>query len=167
MKLIGRAYLEQAKQDFADIKKLGDRTLERLDAASLAWSPDQESNSIVVLVKHMHGNMLSRWRDFLTTDGEKPDRDRDGEFVEEHLSKDEVLSMWEEGWQLVFDTLDSLEEEDLLKTILIRGEGHSVLKAIQRQIAHYSSHVGQIVYLGKWIKKGEWESLSIPRARSK
>jgi hypothetical protein len=123
-------------------------------------------NSIVVLVKHMAGNMRSRWTDFLTSDGEKPDRNRDGEFVEPPATREGVMQMWEFGWRTVFAALEPLSDNDLGRTVTIRGEAHSVLQAVNRQLAHYAYHAGQIVFLAKHFAGGRWQSLSIPRNRS-
>ncbi|PLR98141.1 DUF1572 family protein [Bacillus sp. T33-2] len=166
MALFETEYLKTVRNDFESIKKLGDRTLARLDFQALNWTPHPDSNSVAVIVKHMRGNMISRWINFLTEDGEKPYRNRDDEFVESYSSADEVVAAWEEGWEAVFNAIGSLTIDDLSKTIFIRGEAHSVLKAVQRQIVHYSNHVGQIVYLGKWLLKEDWESLSIPKGKS-
>ena len=151
---------------FSDSKKLGDRTFEQLGDAEMHFQPEEESNSIAVIIQHMHGNMLSRWTNFLTEDGEKSWRNRDEEFEIKKFSKQELLKLWEEGWAVVFDTLSKLSAEDLGKTIYIRSEPHSVVDAINRQIAHYSYHVGQIVFLGKWIRSSQWQTLSIPKKGS-
>jgi hypothetical protein len=127
---------------------------------------DDEANSIAIIVKHITGNMRSRWTDFLTTDGEKPNRNRDSEFVDPPATREALLGDWEEGWQRVFDVLESLTEPDLTRTITIRGEAHSVMQAINRQLAHYPHHVGQIVLLAKHFACDHWQSLSVPRNRS-
>ncbi len=130
---------------------------------------DAESNSIAIIVKHLAGNMRSRWMDFLTTDGEKPDRNRDTEFETPPSSRVELMEMWERGWKYVFDALEPLTEADLTKTVTIRTEPHSVMQAINRQVAHYAHHVGQILFLAKHLtftKTGKWESLSVPRGKS-
>lgn len=142
--------------------------MEQLDEEQLNWAPSPESNSIVIIVKHLYGNMLSRWTDFLTTDGEKEWRNRDNEFVsEKKLSREQITWMWEDGWSLLFKTLYALTDADLDKKVKIRGEEHSVLEALQRQTAHYSYHVGQIVYIAKACKDKDWSSLSIPKNKSK
>lgn len=142
--------------------------MEQLDEDQLNWIPSPESNSVVLIVKHLYGNMLSRWTDFLTTDGEKEWRNRDSEFIsDKNLSRQEINWMWEDGWALMFRTLHSLTDADLDKNIKIRGEEHSVLEALERQVAHYSYHIGQIVYLAKVCKDKEWKSLSIPKNKSK
>ena len=128
--------------------------------------PNEASNSIAVIIQHMHGNMLSRWTNFLTEDGEKEWRKRDEEFEVHPFTKQERLGMWNEGWKVLMDTLNSLREEDLSKNVLIRTQALNVVDAINRQLAHYSYHVGQIVYLGRWMKDSEWKSLSIPRGES-
>src|SRR5699024_3580109 len=129
---------------------------------ALHWSANEASNSIAVIVKHMSGNMISRWTDFLITDGEKPNRRRDEEFLDTLKSKAEIISAWEKGWAVLFKAIGALDENDLLKSITIRGEKHTVIDAIERQLAHYAYHVGQIVYIGKEIKNENWESLCIP-----
>lgn len=130
------------------------------------YAPDAESNSVAIIMKHMAGNMISRWTDFLTTDGEKPTRNRDGEFIERKESKEELIQYWNKGWEVFMNTLNSLREEDLMKTITIRGEAMTAAQALNRQTAHYSYHVGQIVFLAKHIKNTDWNSLSIPKNKS-
>ena len=163
---IGDEYLKVIKQRFRSVKELGDKSLQQLSADDIHWTLNKYSNSVAIIVKHLSGNMISRWTDFLTTDGEKPDRNRDKEFENELSSKQSVVSSWEKGWSVLFEAIDALSEEDLLKIIHIRGEGHTVIDAIERQMAHYSNHVGQIVYIGKQLKGGRWESLSIPKGKS-
>ncbi|MEO8217597.1 MAG: DUF1572 family protein, partial [Acidobacteriota bacterium] len=126
---------------------------------------DPESNSIALLVKHMAGNMISRWTDFLTTDGEKPDRDRDREFIEESQSRSDLLRRWDEGWTRLLETLSSVTPDDLQAVVTIRGEEHSVVLAINRQISHYAYHVGQIVYIAKHLRGSSWNNLSMPKKR--
>ena len=131
---------------------------------------DAESNSIAIIVKHMAGNMRSRWMDFLTTDGEKPDRNRDTEFEQPPQTRAELLELWERGWKYVFDALEPLTDADLTRTVTIRTEPHSVMQAINRQVAHYAHHIGQIVFLAKHLTTkatGKWDSLSIPRGKSR
>jgi len=147
-------------------KQLGEKAMAQVDDKDLNWHANENSNSIVTIVKHMWGNMLSRWTDFLTTDGEKPWRQRDAEFEQEEISREYLLKLWNEGWQCLFDALNSITDDNLEKIIYIRNEGHTILEAINRQIAHYSYHVGQIVYISKIRSKEEWKSLSIPRNRS-
>ena len=133
---------------------------------SLTWQPNEDSNSVQMIVQHLWGNMMSRWTDFLTTDGEKPWRKRDEEFEQAPMLRAEMMEKWEEGWQCLLNTLNSLNEDDLEKIIYIRNDGHTALEAINRQIAHYSYHVGQIVYIAKICNKSGWNSLSIPRNKS-
>lgn len=142
------------------------RIIEQLSEKDIHWTYNQECNSIAVIVKHLSGNMISRWTDFLTSDGEKENRNRDEEFIDDVSSKSELISVWERGWDVLIDTLTGLNEDDLLETIKIRGEKHLVLEAIERQIAHYAYHVGQIVYIGKQLRNNEWTTLSIPRGKS-
>jgi Protein of unknown function (DUF1572) len=164
---IGQHYLEDALNTFRDYKKLGERAFGQLNDEDFFRTIDEESNSIAVIIKHLAGNMLSRWTDFLTTDGEKPDRQRDMEFVMlPETTKDEMLAYWEKGWKCTFDAIEPLTADDLLRTVTIRGQDHTVIQAITRQVAHYASHVGQIVYLAKHLKAGDWQSLSVPKNRS-
>jgi uncharacterized protein DUF1572 len=149
---------------------MGDRAMAQCPDEGLFVALDAESNSIAIIVKHMAGNMRSRWRDFLTTDGEKPDRNRDSEFEAPPKTRAELMEMWEGGWKYVFDALGPLTDADLTKTLTIRSSPHSVMQAINRQVAHYAHHVGQIVFLAKHFatKAGKkWESLSVPRGQSK
>jgi hypothetical protein len=160
-------YLEDSIASLRAYKKLADKALDQLKEDEFFITLDEEANSIAVIMKHMAGNMFSRWTDFLTTDGEKPDRNRDMEFViEPKTSKDEILAYWEKGWQRVFDALEPLRAEDLGKKVSIRGEEHTVIQAINRQLMHYANHIGQIVFLAKHFRSSEWKSLSIPRNRS-
>ncbi|MEN1935822.1 DUF1572 family protein [Paenibacillus sp. 102] len=163
---IGKIYLECAISNFKAMQKQGERTLSQLSYEQISWTPHEEANSIAIIIKHLHGNMRSRWTDFLTADGEKLDRNRDGEFEGSYASKEETLIAWQEGWDYVFQALQSLTSKDLLTLVHIRGEAHSVMQAIERQIAHYALHVGQIIYVGKMLKKEEWECLSIPKGQS-
>jgi hypothetical protein len=150
---LAQHFLDEALNSYRSIKAQGDKAL--------------AANSIGILIKHLSGNMLSRWTDFLTTDGEKPDRDRDMEFVlTPETSRDELLARWEEGWRCTFDALESLRAEDVERVVMIRNEPHTVLKAIIRQNSHYAQHVGQIVFLAKHFRSREWKTLSIPRNRS-
>ncbi|MBD8028443.1 DUF1572 family protein [Ureibacillus sp. Re31] len=164
---IGNEYLKSVVGRFNSVKKLGDDTIRQLTEEDLHWAYHAESNSIAIIVKHMSGNMVSRWTDFLTTDGEKDYRNRDDEFTDDISSIAKLNEIWEKGWNTLIDTLTSLSERDLLKTIYIRGEGHTVIDAIERQLSHYSYHVGQIVFIGKMIKGEQWNSLSIPKGKSK
>ena len=147
-------------------KSLGDKTFEQLPDDKLFWQYNEQSNSIAIIVKHLHGNMLSRWTDFLTSDGEKTWRKRDAEFDNDIKSKEELLTKWNEGWACLLNALEALNQDDLNKTVYIRNMGHSVVEAINRQLAHYSSHVGQIMFLGKMIAGNNWQSLSITKGNS-
>lgn len=160
------SYLEDSLTLFRYYKNLAERAMAQVTDEQLQAVLDREMNSIAVIVKHMAGNMRSRWTDFLTSDGEKPNRDRDSEFVDPPLTREALLSMWEQGWQSLFGALEPLSEEDMSRTVTIRGEPHSVMQAINRQIAHYSYHCGQIVMLAKHFKHDEWKSLSVPRKQS-
>jgi hypothetical protein len=159
-------YLETVIKRLKYYKQLGDKSFEQLTDADLHYTPNDASNSIAVIIQHMHGNMLSRWTNFLTEDGEKEWRNRDTEFEVNDRSKQQLLQLWEEGWACFMDSLLSLKEEDLSKTITIRQEPLIVIDAINRQLAHYPYHVGQIVYIAKMIKGGEWRSLSIEKGAS-
>lgn len=161
-----RTYHADSLRSFRNYKTLAERAIEQVTDAEFFALIDAESNSIAVVVKHLVGNLHSRWRDFLTTDGEKPDRDRDTEFVAEGDTRESLMQYWESGWQVLFDNLEPLSEDDFSKTITIRGEPHSVVEAINRQLTHYSYHIGQIVLLAKHFKSAEWKNLSIPRNRS-
>ena len=164
---IAQHYLTDALQTFRDYKTLAERAFAQISDEDFFKTIDPESNSIAVNMKHMAGNMFSRWTDFLTTDGEKPERDRDIEFVMlPGTTKDEMISYWNQGWTCVFDAVEPLQPEDLMRTIRIRGQDHTVMQAINRQIAHYAYHVGQIVYLAKHFKSSDWQSLSVPRNKS-
>ncbi len=166
-KPIAQHYLADALQTFRDYKKLAERAFEQISDQDFCRSLDEESNSIAVNMKHMAGNMLSRWTDFLTTDGEKPERNRDMEFeMLPGTTKSDMLAYWEQGWKAVFAAVEPLRPEDLMRTITIRGQDHTVIQAINRQLAHYAYHVGQIVYLAKHFKSTEWQSLSVPRNKS-
>jgi len=164
---LAQHYLADALQTFRDYKKLAERAFEQISDEDFFRNIDEESNSIAVNVKHMAGNMLSRWTDFLTTDGEKPERNRDIEFVMlSGTTKDEMIAYWNQGWKCVFAAVEPLKPEDLMRTVRIRGQDHTVVQAINRQLAHYAYHVGQIVYLAKHFKSSDWQSLSVPRNRS-
>jgi Protein of unknown function (DUF1572) len=165
--ILGAHFLEDALKSFRDYKKLAEGAFAQVDEADLFRTIDEESNSIAVNMKHMAGNMLSRWTDFLTTDGEKPNRERDMEFVMlPSTTKAEMLAYWEQGWQSVFDAIEPLTAGDLMRIVKIRGQDHTVVQAINRQIAHYSYHVGQIVYLAKHFKSSAWQTLSVPKNKS-
>ncbi len=163
---LGKEYLKVVQERFNNVKDLGDKTMRQLSNEEIHWSLNEASNSVAIIVKHVSGNMMSRWSDFLTSDGEKSYRNRDGEFEKDTTSKQELIRAWEKGWNTLFETLKALGEKDLLKSVYIRGESHSVLEAIERQMAHYAYHVGQIVYIGKQIKGEDWETLSIPKGKS-
>jgi hypothetical protein len=160
------SYLTDALTVFRTYKKLGEGAIAQVTDAQLTIVLDDEMNSIAQIVKHMAGNMRSRWTDFLTTDGEKPNRERDSEFVDPPANRAAVLALWESGWRFVFAALEPLSDDDLSRVVHIRGERHSVLQAINRQMTHYAYHVGQIVLLGKHFTGSAWHSLSIPRAAS-
>lgn len=167
------AFLISAQKQFMYYKTLGDKAMAQLEPGQLFYSVNEDTNSIAVMVKHLHGNMLSRWTDFLTTDGEKEWRNRDHEFEETdeladaQARKTALLALWEAGWACLFQALDSLVADQLTHIIYIRNEGHTVLEAINRQLAHYPYHVGQIVFYAKMLKKDAWTSLSIPKNKSK
>ena len=160
-------YLASAKRSFNQCKLLGEKAMEQLNAENLFWQYNEQSNSIAIIVQHLWGNMLSRWTNFLTEDGEKEWRQRDAEFEKIIKTKDELLDRWNAGWNCLLTTLDSLTNDDLDKTIYIRKEPMTVIDAINRQLAHYSYHVGQIVYLGKMLAGEHWNSLSIKKGGSK
>jgi Protein of unknown function (DUF1572) len=160
------SYLKDSIALFHHYKTLGERAIAQCPDAQLAEALDPESNSIAALVKHLAGNMRSRWTEFLTTDGEKPDRDRDGEFEDPPVGRAAVTAMWDAGWRIFLDALGALTEADLAKTVTIRGEAHSVMQAINRQMAHYSYHLGQIVFLAKHHGHRDWQALTIPRKKS-
>jgi len=163
---IGSLYLRDVTERFRAYKKLGERAISQVYDSGLTLQLDRESNSIAILVKHLAGNMRSRWTGFLITDGEKPDRNRDDEFVVAHgLTRAELLDWWDDGWAQLFETLGQLGPGDLIRTVLIRGQPHSVLEAINVQLAHYAYHVGQIVQIAKHLAGPSWTSLSIPKKR--
>jgi uncharacterized damage-inducible protein DinB len=160
------SYLKDSLDVFRYYKKLGERAMAQCPDDALFESLDAESNSIAIVVKHMAGNMRSRWMDFLTTDGEKPDRNRDTEFETPPKTRDELMELWERGWKYVFDALEPLGDEDLVRRITIRTEPHSVMQAINRQVAHYSYHLGQIVYVAKHFAGNKWQTLTVPKKKS-
>lgn len=160
------SYLESVKKQFLYYKMLGEKAMAQLEPEQLFVSVNEDTNSIAAIVKHISGNMLSRWTDFLTTDGEKEWRNRDAEFENDLQSKDEVILVWNKGWDCFLTTLNSLKPEQLSDIIYIRNEGHTVIEAINRQLAHYPYHVGQIVFYAKQLKKNDWDSLSIPKNKS-
>jgi hypothetical protein len=160
-------YLDEARRQFRGHKRMAESAMAQLRDEDFFVTIDPEANSVAILVKHLAGNMRSRFTDFLTSDGEKPDRFRDREFELGHGTKrEEVMKWWEEGWSCVFAAIDSLKPEDVMSTVTVRGEPHTVLQAINRQIAHYAQHTGQIVFLAKHLRAGEWKTLSIPRGKS-
>ena len=159
-------YLQSAKQQFANYKLLAEKTFAQLSDEQLFWQYNEESNSIAIIVKHLWGNMLSRWTNFLTTDGEKEWRQRDLEFESDLKSREALMLKWKEGWECLFGALDSLTTDDFSKEIFIRAQPLSVVEAINRQLAHYAYHVGQIVFLGKMICNDKWETLSIAKGNS-
>ncbi len=164
---LGENYLKSCIKEFKGLKSLGERSFSQIRDEDFFVSPDEESNSIAIIVRHLSGNMISRWTDFLSSDGEKEYRKRDEEFERLfYTDKDDVMSRWEKGWDCLFDALNSLNEEDLLKEVFIRKEKHTVPEAINRQLAHYGYHIGQIVYIAKHLESRNWKSLSIPRGKS-
>jgi hypothetical protein len=160
------SYLKDSIDVFRYYKKLAERAMQQCPDDALFESLDVESNSIAIIVKHMAGNMRSRWTDFLTTDGEKPDRNRDTEFEDAPKTRVELMKLWERGWKHIFDALEPLGDDDLVRKITIRTEPHSVTQAINRQVAHYSYHVGQIVYIAKHLAGRKWQTLTVPKKKS-
>ncbi len=160
------SYLEDSLSLFRYCKKLAEGAMEQVTDEQLFAVLDPEMNSIAIIVKHMAGNMRSRWTDFLTTDGEKPDRHRDTEFMDPPSTREAVMKLWENGWSILFQALEPLSDADLSRTVPIRGEPHSVMQAINRQIAHYAIHCGQIMFLAKHFQHSQWKSLSVPRGKS-
>lgn len=160
-------YITSARKQFEYYKMLGEKTFVQLSDEQLFWQYNEESNSVATIVKHLWGNMLSRWTQFLTSDGEKEWRHRDAEFENDLSNREDLLAKWNEGWQCLFDAIDSLTEADLQKEVFIRNQGHTVVEAINRQLAHYPYHVGQIVFIGKMLRNEKWTSLSIPKGNSK
>lgn len=160
-------FIKSAQRQFEYYKSLADKTFEQVEDEKLFYKYNGNSNSIAIIVQHLWGNMMSRWTDFLTSDGEKNWRDRDAEFEEVIKTREELLSRWNQGWECLFNALHSLKDEDFSKTVYIRNQGHSVMEAINRQLAHYPYHIGQIVYIGKMLQDDDWKSLSIPKNQSK
>ncbi|WP_163399145.1 DUF1572 family protein [Flavobacterium fluviatile] len=160
------SYLESVKKQFLYYKMLGEKAMHQLEPEQLFIALNEDTNSIATIIKHISGNMLSRWTDFLTSDGEKEWRNRDAEFENDLQSKEEVLETWNEGWNVFFDALNNLNPEQLSQIIYIRNEGHTVVEAINRQLAHYPYHIGQIVFYAKQLKNNPWNSLSIPKNKS-
>lgn len=164
---LANEFLQSAIKRLAYYKDLGDKTFEQLNDADLHYKTDEDNNSIAIIIQHMAGNMLSRWTDFLTSDGEKQWRNRDDEFEVQQQSKEQLMAYWEKGWDRCLSSIRSLKEDDLLRTIYIRGEAMPAVDAINRQLAHYPYHVGQIIYIGKIIKRSGWKNLSIPKGNSR
>ncbi len=158
-------YLLNARKTFRQYKEMGEGAFNQVSPNRINWYFHNDSNSIAILVKHMSGNMQSRFTDFLSSDGEKKNRNRDNEFVDDVIDNESMMAYWEKGWECLFNTLDSLSPEDMGKTVLIRGEEHTVLEAINRQLTHYAYHIGQIVFLSKMLSS-DWNSLSIPKGES-
>lgn len=163
---INNIYLESVKKQMLYYKTIAEKAIEQLSEEQLFVSVNEDTNSIANIVKHMSGNMISRWTDFLTSDGEKPWRERDTEFESFKTSKKDLLEIWDKGWECFFNAINSLEPEQLSQIIYIRNEGQTALDAINRQLAHYPYHIGQIVFYAKMLKKGDWDSLSIPKNKS-
>jgi hypothetical protein len=159
-------YLEEIRRQMRGYKRLAEGAIAQLEDDQLFFTLDPESNSVAILMKHMAGNMHSRFTDILTSDGEKPDRHRDQEFEISSVSRTDMMNMWERGWARVFDTIENLKPEDLLLPAPIRGEPHTVLQALNRALAHYAQHVGQIVFLAKHLRSSQWQTLSVPRGKS-
>ncbi len=159
-------YLETVRKEFRKLKSQADASIAQLNDDDLNYTLDQESNSIVMIMKHLAGNMLSRWTDIFTTDGEKADRNRDSEFTDEHHTKEQIMTYWERGWGRFFETIDALQPVDLLREITIRNEPHTLIQALERQTTHYGAHVGQIILLAKHLAGENWKTLSIPRGKS-
>lgn len=159
-----KEYLSIAIGQFKHFKERAEKGIQQLSEEELHWKPSEASNNIAIIIKHLSGNMRSRWVDFLTTDGEKHYRNRDAEFVDTNESKEHLMEIWEHGWKLLFNTIENLKPEDLKKTVTLRQQPLSVLQAIQNEIAHISYHLGQILYIGKQIKDKEWTILSIPKS---
>jgi hypothetical protein len=160
-------YIESVTKQFTQYRILGEKAISQVPDEKLYWQYNPESNSIAIIVKHMAGNMLSRFTDFFTSDGEKPWRNRDSEFENEKLSREDLMTDWNDGWDCLFRVLNQLKPEDFMKTILIRNESHTVLEAINRQLTHYAYHVGQIIFISKMIADNHWKSLSIPLNKSR
>lgn|SRR5450755_722781 len=164
--MIENNYLASAKKQFTQYKTLGEKAMEQVPDEKISWQFNPETNSMETIVKHLAGNMLSRFTDFLTSDGEKQWRNRDAEFEPGRLNRDQLMARWNEGWDCLFNALNDLSAADVSKKILIRNEEHSVMEAVNRQLTHYAYHVGQIVFIGKMVCDSDWKSLSIPRGGS-
>lgn len=163
---INNNYLENIKKQFLYYKTIGEKAIEQLESEQLFAVANENSNSIAVIIKHLSGNMLSRWTDFLITDGEKEWRNRDSEFTETIKTKEDLLDIWEKGWNCFFDAINNIKSDQLSVIIYIRNEGQTVVEAINRQLAHYPYHIGQIVFYAKMLKQSEWKSLSVPKNKS-
>lgn len=163
---VATEYLSSVIKRCNEMKLLGEKTFVQVSEAGMHRQPNEASNSLAIIIQHLHGNMLSRWTNFLSEDGEKDWRQRDAEFENKVLPKEVLLQLWDEGWAVVLQSLRLLKEEDLLATVTIRSQPLTAIDAINRQVAHYSYHIGQIVYLGKWLLNEEWKSLSIPKGAS-
>jgi Protein of unknown function (DUF1572) len=164
---LAAAYLDEAFRSFRGYKRMADGALAQLNDEDFFYLPDPESNSVAIVVKHIAGNLRSRWTDFLTTDGEKPDRNRDQEFLLTAAdTREDLMRRWEQSWETVFDTIKSLKPEDVTRAVTIRGDAHSVLQALNRSVTHVAYHVGQILYLGKHRRGGDWNTMSIPKGKS-
>ncbi|MGM9923203.1 MAG: DUF1572 family protein [Bacillus sp. (in: firmicutes)] len=163
--MIEKEYLRVVRERFRYVKKMGEEAMEQVSDSAIFWSENEGSNTIAIIVKHMSGNMVSRWTDFFTADGEKDFRDRADEFAQNFLSRHEVMTYWESGWNVFFNVLDNLQESDLMRVVTTYNEPQTVIEAIEKQLFHYSYHVGQIVYLAKQISSDDWNSLTIPRQK--
>ncbi len=164
---MSKSYLTSIQKQFEYYKSLGEKTFDQLSETQLFWQSDEEANSIAIIVKHMAGNMLSRWTNFLQEDGEKTWRNRDAEFENSFNTKEDVLNAWNQGWSCLFEALRQVNEDNLESIVYIRNHGHTITEAINRQLSHYSYHVGQIVFIGRMLKKEDWVSLSVPKNQSK
>ncbi len=161
------SFLSSSIKQFQYYKSLGEKTIEQLSDEQLFWQPDSEANSIAIIVKHLVGNMLSRWTNFLTEDGEKSWRNRDDEFLNDFENRSDVQRTWEKGWACLFEALEQVTEENIDQLVYIRNQGHTITEAVNRQLCHYAYHVGQIVYIGRILRKEQWKSLSIPKNASR
>jgi uncharacterized damage-inducible protein DinB len=166
MNTIAEVYLLESLKSFKGLKSTVEKAIAQLSDEEIHYIPSSESNSVAIIMKHLAGNMISRWTDFLTSDGEKPNRNRDEEFTDYFNSREELMSNWNSAWDVLLNTIKELKEDDLLKEIFIRGESHTVIRALKRQLVHYAYHTGQIVYIAKMIKNKKWETLSIPAGKS-
>jgi hypothetical protein len=160
------AFLISARRQFELYQSLGEKAMAQISEEGLFFKPSPESNSVCIIVQHLHGNMLSRWTDFLNSDGEKDWRQRDAEFEDLPMTRAQVLELWQKGWACLYSALDELNDEHLQQLIYIRNQGHTVMEAINRQLAHYPYHIGQMVYIAKLISDSKWQSLSIPKNKS-